>query len=118
MDQERFVRSECGGDEALCDDVMSLLRSLDTAQSWLETSPAGADSLAENYGSHTGAFSSVNFAGLMQGLTFSTIYNPNGVEIDINGGTVSATPEPGTWLMFAGGCCALVAIRKLKEKKA
>ena len=62
----------------------------------------------------------INTAGLdlAAGLTAQVLYNQgagdNEVELIIGGGA-SATPEPSTWLLFAGGLGTLVAFRMVRR---
>jgi hypothetical protein len=74
------------------------------------TAAAGNAFFFLDYGSLLNQFSTANisFAGLnlSPGLAAQVLYgqgsNHNEAELLING-TVSATPEPSTWLLFAGG---------------
>ena len=65
-----------------------------------------------NYSSHTGTFSAVN--GLqLGGYQFSIHYNANAVELQVDS-LLSATPEPGTWLMIS---CGLLALGLMQRRR-
>jgi fibronectin-binding autotransporter adhesin len=72
--------------------------------------------------SRSGTFNTVDFSGLHlgAGLTAQIKYdqgaNDNEVELLING-TTTATPEPSTWLMFAGGLAALGAFQMARRRR-
>lgn len=64
-----------------------------------------------SFASMTGAFSSVNGTDLGDGLFFSVLYHGTDVQLLVNSAS-EAAPEPGTWLMLAGGCLVLVLSRR------
>jgi hypothetical protein len=75
------------------------------------------------YDSRDGStFNTIDYSGLdlAAGLTASVLYDKgagdNEVELLISG-TSSATPEPSTWLMFAGGLGALAAFQIARRRR-
>ena len=70
------------------------------------------------YGSHTGAFSSIQ--SLNSGYSYDVTYNATNAQLRVTGAGVAATPEPGTWglLLSAGmaGAGVLSRRRRLARK--
>jgi hypothetical protein len=94
--------------------------SLDTANGF--NLAAGDTFFLAEYDSRGGTtFGSIDTSGLdlAAGLTAEVLYdqgaNNNEVELIING-TTSATPEPSTWLLFAGGLGAIAAFRVARRR--
>jgi filamentous hemagglutinin len=94
--------------------------SLDTANGF--NLAAGDTFYLAEYDSRGGTtFGSIDTSGLdlAAGLTAEVLYdqgaNNNEVELIING-TTSATPEPSTWLLFAGGLGAIAAFRVARRR--
>jgi hypothetical protein len=67
-----------------------------------------------NYGSrlNNAMFAGVTWANLNPGLTFSTLYNPTNIEIDVS--SAVSTPEPGTLWTLATAIAGLAGYHRFR----